>query len=445
MLPSLRVASASVVLCVAVLAGSTALGKDPALACSDICDTLTATTCAVTTVHEIAAGADIDCTGARDISLSGSGELRVHDGQFAVRGKSITLGSGARIDADCPQGFVPVGYRLIVDEDLIMVAASQAKLEARCTKQGGRIVVDAGGDITIDALGADASGDAPGAPGGAVRLAAGGTVSIDADLQASATQGAAAGGVVHVAGGTITVDAELRARGSGTSTVELPGGEIRLEAAGDVTVASGGGLNAGSAKGAGGIIGINAGGIADVRQPLKATGTSASVGVGGSVGILADEIKVSADITVTGGRMGGTIALQGLEGGVVVGTTAAAVLDATGNTNQHGGTVSIASQGGDVVLGSSATVHATGGSGAEGGRVIVDGVNVTTSSGTKLYADGAAPAGGGEIEITARAAMDLDGTVQANNQGSKTFIYKDTVPVIDTGITGYELLQMGIL
>jgi hypothetical protein len=225
----------------------------------------------------------------------------------------------------------------------------------------------------------------------------------------------------------------------------MRGGDIRLEASGDVAVTAGGGLDVRSAQGAGGDIAIHAGGLADLQRPLKAMGTSGSRGAGGTVEVFAAEIRLNADVTLTGGRRGGSIELEALGGGLSVGTTGAATLDVTGNTGEAGGRIALAARGGNVTLGPSATLRASGGTGAAGGRVDLAGEAVTTNGGTAIYANGAAPDHGGAIEITARGLMTLDGTIEATTGGSKTFIYKDTVPDIDPGITGYELVQISTL
>jgi hypothetical protein len=428
-----------------LLFAAPATAKDTFSTCQSICDTLTSTACTITTTHDVVAGSAIDCTSARTITIDG-GHLRVHDGTFSLSGKSLTLTNGGTIIADCPQGFTPVGYTLRTTESVGMVASSQTKLAANCTTQGGRIAIDAGTTIVIQALGIDVDGGGASAPGGSVRLDAAGAITIWSDVHADAkSQGAAAGGTISVRGDSVTVYAELRAKGYGASTVEMPGGDITLEADGDVVVSSGGGLNVGSAKGAGGDISIVAGGLANIGKPLKAWGTGGSVGVGGNVYVSGDEVRVNSDITVTGGKQGGYIELAAEDGGVLVGTSANATLDANGNGSESGGAIEITASGGDVTLGSGATVQVTGASGAAGGSIQIQGDDIATDSAAKVYADGASPDLGGQIEVTALGTMTLAGTVQANNQGSKTFIYKTTTPSIAGSISGYELVQMSDL
>jgi hypothetical protein len=427
-----------ILLLIVPVAGHT---KDTPSTCADVCDVLTASSCTITTVHDVAVGSKIECTNARDIAVNG-GELRVHDGVFSIGGRSLTMSNGGKITADCPQSFSPIGFEVTVADDIVLVAASQAKLSARCGVAGGFVSLIARDGITIDALGIDVNGTAAGAPGGSARLSAGGTVSVRADVTADATQGVATGGNIYVGGTTVDIQAELRAKGFGTGTEERPGGLIELEADGDVTVMAGGGLNVGSGQGSGGHVAITAGGVADVRRPVRAWGTGGSIGRGGSVEIVANQVKVDTDVTATGGRRGGRIVLDAGTGGVTLGTAGSATLDVTGGNNERGGTIHIAARGGHVTLGGSATLHVTGGSGAEGGRIGILAEDVTTNAGTRLYANGATPDRGGEIEITGRGVMTLSGTMDANNQGSKTFVYRSTAPTVSPSITGYQLVHM---
>ena len=426
---------------VAALA-STVAAKDLPSTCQDICDTLTATACMVSTVHDVVVGSAIDCTTARDVTVSGSGEIRVHDGMLSLRAKSITLTSGGKITADCPQAFVPTGFELIVADDFTMVAGGGAKLSARCDAAGGTVAVSAYDAITVAALGIDANGTGLDAPGGSIRLAAGGTVSLLADLSADATQGLASGGVISVHGDTVDVQGEIRARGYGTGSDERPGGDIEIAADSTVTITSGAGVNVGSSQGSAGHIGISAGTLADIRRPLKAQGTGGAIGEGGTIEIAANQVKVDTDLVVTGGRRGGRVEIDAETGGVIIGTAGSATIDATAGANERGGAIHVAARDGNATLGGSATLYVSGGSGAEGGRIDVEAVDVTTNSGTRLYANGAIPDRGGQIEITARGLMTLDGTMEANNQGSKTFIYTSQTPNISSSITGYELVLM---
>jgi hypothetical protein len=64
--------------------------------------TFTSTSCVVTAAKDIFPGSDVDCTDDRDIQVNG-GEIRVHDGRFVLRGRSLTLNNGGKLVADCPQ------------------------------------------------------------------------------------------------------------------------------------------------------------------------------------------------------------------------------------------------------------------------------------------------------------------------------------------------------
>ena len=418
--------------------------KDVPTTCSDICDTLTSSSCEVTTTHDdIVAGSDIDCTSARTITVDG-GTLKIHDGIYALRGKSLTLENGGKLIADCPQSFTNIGFRVVVDETISFVASSGGKMEGRCGVGGGHIALEAGGDVSIDALGIDVNGTQVSGPGGSVSIVSDGDVAILADVTAEATGGIAEGGSIEVeADGDISVQAALKVKGYGNSGNELPGGEISLQAGGDISVTAGSGLNAETAAGGGGEISLEAGGILDVRKPLEARGTSGSEGVGGSIYLVGEQVKLDNNATVIGGHDGGTIQLEARGGGITVGTTGTATtLDATGNTGEEGGEIILRAGGSNVTLGTNATLAVTGaGSGAAGGQVDVSGIDVTTASGTQVFANGASPDQGGAIRVVARGAMDLDGTIQANSGGTVTFVHRDGTPTIDSGITGYDLVE----
>ena len=436
-----RCGAVAVALGLVVSAAQGVQAKDPPSTCADICDTLTSTACTVTTTHDdIVAGSDIDCTSDRTLTIDG-GVLTVHDGHFILRGKSLVLKNGGKITADCPQSFTHIGFRVVVDEMIDFWTSSGGKMEARCGVGGGHIALEAGGDVEIAALGIDVNGTSSDAPGGSVSIVSDEDVIIQADITAEATGGVAEGGSIEIeADGDIDVEATLEVKGYGSSSNELPGGEITLQADGDILVTAGSGLNAETALGGGGEINLEAGGLVDVRKPLQARGTSGSAGVGGSIYLAGEQIKLDNDAIVIGGHDGGTIQLEARGGGVTLGTTGTSTtLDATGNNGEEGGEIVIRAGGSNVSLGTYATLKVTGA--GSGGQVDVSAVDVTTASGTQVFANGASPDQGGAIRVVARGVMDLDGTVQANNGGTVVFLHRDGTPTIDSGITGYDLVE----
>jgi hypothetical protein len=180
---------------VPALLASTAVAKDVPTTCQDLCSTYTSTLCVITAIHDVVAGSVVDCTSARDIQIAG-GELRIHDAQFVLRGKSLLLSSGGKITADCPQSFARIGFTVDVVNAINQPANGNGKLTARCGVAGGRIQLTAGGAVTIAGLGIDANGTAPNAPGGTVRIASDSTVTISTDVTAEATGGKAPGGTI---------------------------------------------------------------------------------------------------------------------------------------------------------------------------------------------------------------------------------------------------------
>jgi hypothetical protein len=426
----------------AVLFASTVGAKDVPTTCQDICSTYTSTLCVVTAVKDIVGGSVVDCTTARDIRLEAGSDLRVHDATFVLRGKSL-VSYGGLITADCPQAFERIGFRVETSGAITFVTGSGAKMSARCSRNGGTIALNAGGNVTVDALGIDASGSTNDAPGGTIDITSGGTVTLRAPLSAEATGGEAEGGDIHVQASTISVKAELRVKGYGGSSVEQPGGEITLQAANDVTITDGAGLNAESALGGGGTVTIEAGNVVDVQKPIRTRGTSGSAGMGGSIDLSGAQVKVDNDLIAIGGRDGGTIRIEATGAGVQVGTGGqATTLDVTANNAGKAGTIAIEALGSHVTIGSQAVLRANGsGGGSAGGLARLTGVDVVTNSGSNVYANGAPPDQGGVIEVESRGVLTLAGGVQANNGGSLTFVQRSGTPSISGGITGYDLVQ----
>lgn len=116
-------------------------------------------------------------------------QLKVHDGRFILRGKSLTL-DGGKLVADCPQAFEGIGYRVEVAEGITFVANSGSKMTARCEVGGGAITLNAPTSVTIAALGIDANGSATDAPGGSVSIEA--SISAPAPSPADRVPGSAA-------------------------------------------------------------------------------------------------------------------------------------------------------------------------------------------------------------------------------------------------------------
>jgi hypothetical protein len=190
---------------------------------------------------------------------------------------------------------------------------------------------------------------------------------------------------------------------------------------------------------------IEAGDLVDVRKPIHTRGTSGSGGMGGSVLLSGAQVKVDNDLIAIGGKDGGTIRLEADGGGITVGTgSQPTTLDVTGSNGGKAGIIAVGARGSHVTLGAQARLHATG-SGAAGGLARLAGVDVTTNAAAQIDADGAAPDQGGVIEVEARGALTLAGTIQANHEGSLTFLYRDGTPTIAGSITDYDLVQLPAL
>jgi hypothetical protein len=423
-----------------VLAG-TAGAKDVPTTCADICNTLTSTSCTISSVHDVVSGSDVDCSSARALHVSG-GELRVHDGQFTLRGKSLDLDSSGKITADCPQAFENIGFRIVVQEGVTFVTNGGGKMSARCSAGGGSILLDTGGAVALAALGIDVGASAADAPGGSLRIDAGGDVTVGAAITADAYGGSAPGGTIDIrSGGNISVLAEVRAKGYGGTTVEKPGGDVTLEAEGDVTITGGVGLNVETSAGAGGDVSIEAEGLVDVQKPIRASGTTGPTGAGGGIGLQGNEVRINGDLIARGGREGGAITAEARAGGISVGTSAVVNVEANGNNGEPAGSITFDARGSGVTVGANAVLKANGvGGGSPGGEIRLVGVDVQTAGGSQLQANGANPNAGG-IYVEARGALTINGAMSANNGGGLIFTYRTGTPTIGNGVSGYELVE----
>jgi hypothetical protein len=424
-----------------ILAGlglaAVASAKDTGTTCAEICDgAYTSTQCTVASSRVVAAGSNVDC-GARVATIASGGELVCHDGVFTLRARSLTFGTGAKITTDCPTQFETIGFSVVVAEGVDMTA-SQAKMTARCEVGGGRVIIDAGGTVTIGALGIDVSGSGQDASGGVVQIQGGSNVSLMADIKANATLGIGAGGSIEAHSRKwLYLYGNLFAEGISDATSEDSGGEIVLDAA--ETITGTGELHVESARGNGGDISVRAGGTVSLSGWMKARGIGSSQS-GGSVEIVGGTVTRSGNITVTGGQNGGTVTLVSRNGPVRVGTSSSTVtLDVSGDNGGQGGTLKIVSHGSDVVIGPNATLFAKGQGGAQGGLIELAGADVTTDAAATLSVNGVAPNGGGEINVEARDAMTLGSAYQANNDSSLFFGYRTGTPSIAGGMPAYEL------
>lgn len=267
------------------------------------------------------------------------------------------------------------GGRLDVGRGTMTIMARSVRLRgnARLLGRGGRIVVNTTGNIElgsgtrIDVSETSNLNDVP----GSLRLAAGGDVTINGLLNASAVQ-KNEGGAVEIAGNAVTI---------GT------GGRI------DVT---------GGGQSGGGIVVLTAQGHLAIDGPIDAPGGDS----GGSIEIDALSVSTSARLDVSGGPNGaGAVVDIIARGPVVIGGVISGEVDPPGPVFGQAAEVSILTTG-NVEL--NEAIMLTGGTpGGEGGLVDVNAEGDILQRGPIIVAGRGTSGVGGEVRLTSRGALTL--------------------------------------
>jgi filamentous hemagglutinin family protein len=234
-----------------------------------------------------------------------------------------------------------------------------------------------GGDITIESddisIGhnADIHADTTfTGVGGRVTLNAANGINSNGNISAN---GEEAGGRVILHGGdNVTVNGKVEARATGIGT----GGRIDIAAGGD-EARIGGRLNAGGIDGAG-TIAVDSANILTLTERSRLTSDALSTGTGGAVRLTGEDIVMNGRIGVNGTEGGGRVVAEAgnnldMNGnitgnGSVIGTGAVVRLDAGNDINMNG------------------RISANGLTG--GGRVVLNGNNVTMSADSRVSARG---------------------------------------------------------
>jgi hypothetical protein len=386
--------------------------------CTSICGPGSdATTCRVKSCTRILPGSLIDC-GERDLSIEGNNaRILIEDGSFAIRAHSLFVGplgspvpTGRHILASRTAGSEePFGFEIELTGDYYALGY----LQADSATGGGSIAVDVAGNATLpnstSAAVVSADGTGSGASGGEIVLRAGG------DIEA----------------GSLTAD--------GSALGGTLGGRIRLDAMGQITMATGyarttaNGSASADEIGEGGTIQISAGGPLFVRHTLEAEGGGRDAD-GGSIHLEGDSVEVNDNpfsnhprqlsvrggVGAQGGRAsGGEIRITAGPGGVQVGMEGfqGAVLDMTGGAGgagQDGGALHIEADG-DITLNSQVEILAQSRSnGGDGGSIsLVAGGDLLIRDDTVLDARGrtvsSAEGVGASIELAGCAVTVEDG------------------------------------
>lgn len=253
-------------------------------------------------------------------------------GEVVVRAKgNITVTSAIEAKNTGTSGYYEGGGIVLNGKDVTV----QASLSATGTnKPGGRIYVDASGNLAINSGGTiDASGTQSGADGGEIDLEAQGTLVTSRPIKTQGAGTTSYGGAITIVGSAVDIDNDVKANGGksgGSIEVESRGGALRIANAasapitldvtrssnnagdggdlvvrsrgGDVTLTSYADLNAsGSGSGSGGSIELSGVGVtAATSSSVRADASSG--GSGGSVIVRArGALTLSGAVTASNG------------------------------------------------------------------------------------------------------------------------------------------------
>jgi hypothetical protein len=321
--------------------------------CDALCDPgSTAERCVVRSCKRIFSSATIDC-GERDVWLEGGGgQLRIEDAVLVLQARDLVIGplggpgsSSARIEARRRrEETLDFGVVLELSGSLDV----SGRIWARSARGGGRIVVRAAEDVLLRGVTkrnvVDASASRAEAPGGSIELDSGAAVTITRPVRADVkTAAPGPGGEIRIqAAGDVDLSSLLSARGAGWGDDHFTGGEIMIRSGGALRLTGLLDADGYGPHGAGGDIQLAA-------ESLDVAGASAAT----------PRLTALGSVDAAGGTApGGQVAIESGSGGVVVGSYA--VIQVQGGTSSEdsgAGSVVIESEG-DLVLGARSQIEA---------------------------------------------------------------------------------------
>lgn len=294
----------------------------------------------------------------------------------------------------------------------------EGRVIANSDDGGGSISISSTGDINVvevGTIGIEANGTAKDAPGGSIELDADGDVLLDCPIEAKgATNGETLGGEITVeAGGDITtvLDGHIRATGKAEG-----GGSVILTAANDISIDTDIDVDGIGATGNGGFISL--------------TGTGV-------------ELKSGADLSLRGGvnQGGGEAAGGGVEiQAGCTGITLDGIITATGGElgSGFGGGALVAETPGPILVKATFEVDSSAlANGGDGGAIVMRSSDVVTiTGGAELIAKGDSTGGTGatielqacKVEVQDLAVLDVSG-----NYGGSVVIEGTDEPPVSTG------------
>lgn len=342
--------------------------------------------CTIAQSFQVADGCTLDF-GARAVTITGT--LDINSGTVTINAGTLTVAASGLIDGRGMGATMPtsMGGMITIQTSgdvTVQKSTSGRGINVSGNDQAGTVVINAAGSITVAGI-ISASQLQPDAAGGTVQLNAGGNISIPSGSNVSATGGTQSDG----------------------------GGEVDLTAAGNITL----GDTIDVSGDCGGDFNLTAGGAAVVDRVMSnGTGDGGSGGCidicGGTSAQLNDQLLAQGMVSSlgAGGGGGGLICIDAQFGDLTVANN----IKAEGATpDGAGGEIDLCSQGATTIA--AGTTILVDGNGAQGaGGVICMLSNLGISSAGTIDASGGA--GGGEVDLCARADLTLNGTVDISGR-----------------------------
>lgn len=428
------------------VAGVAAPGPARAVRCSKPDDLCTGNPCVIRQA-EVASPCDLDF-GNRLLIVGGTLSVP-NGGSLTLRARDIEVRRAIIGRHATPFSNRGGSIALIASDDITVTW----RIDASARTAPGRIVLSAGGDVTLAApLRAAANGPKPTASGGGIYITAGGRILATGRARLRA-EGAAntPGGTIALAAGTgVRLDNRIGADGR-------DGGSVALSTrAGDIIANRK--LSATGSLGTGGsVVAYAQDGVATIRGNVDAQGITAGgsifvignralrveghlraranpiIGTGGTVLAAGGREVTLLDTIYADGARGGSIHVlslngnlrtvaplladgsNGAGGNIVANATGTLIVnstfDADGTT--AGGTIQASAR--RVTVANRGDLFARG---AVGGMVTISGNEVTVEGGSRILVDGSRPSGRIQLDATA-GDLTLNGSFRARGQGGQ--------------------------
>jgi hypothetical protein len=386
--------------------------------------------CTIAKSFDVSDGCTLDF-GTRAVTIANSGQLNIFSNSVTLKAGTVTLAPGSLISG---RGTGPTPTATATATPLSPTPTATPTAAAptpaptgtftptatstptpvssptptpTLNSAGGAISIQTTGDINIQNASyigkIDVSGNGQ---GGAILLSAGGTVTVAGQLSADGLLSGSDGGFIEIdAGGDILTTATSSLSAAGGTTAPDGGGEIDLNADGNIAIDVGTVIDVSGSNG--GTFGLNSGDQANVG-PVNANATG-QFGDGGQISITAGTsaqilslLRASGYIDDNGGD-GGVIGLEALYGTLLI----AQDVRAKGGTNASGGEIDLTADAGATTIqnGVTLSVSATGSQGS--GGVINGGSQLAFTSNGLL--DGTGGGSGGSILVSATSDVTIGG------------------------------------